>query len=144
MLSLYIQAIGANVIVGLEEDLTHAAFSHWRKNTCIHLLGSYRARRIPIFSMMIYHPLSGKYLHHNFVSVLLNDLYGIQVRGGCACSGPYAQVTAQFISCIRSFICLYMYVLIISLAGVGHEDYFVHFCFILINVITINASITLV
>lgn len=30
-------------------------------------------------------------LHHNFVSVLLNDLYGIQARGGCACAGPYAQ-----------------------------------------------------
>ena len=32
-------------------------------------------------------------LHHNFVSVLLNDLYGIQARGGCACAGPYAQVS---------------------------------------------------
>ena len=43
--------------------------------------------------MLIHHPDSGKILHHNFVSVLLNDLYGIQARGGCACAGPYAQVT---------------------------------------------------
>ena len=32
---------------------------------------------------------SGKYLHHNFVVALLNDLFGIQSRGGCSCAGPY-------------------------------------------------------
>ncbi|CAF3073810.1 unnamed protein product, partial [Rotaria socialis] len=30
-----------------------------------------------------------KYLHHNFICVLLNDLFGIQVRSGCSCAGPY-------------------------------------------------------
>ncbi len=29
------------------------------------------------------------YLHHNFVVALLNDLFGIQSRGGCGCAGPY-------------------------------------------------------
>ena len=29
------------------------------------------------------------YLHHNFVVALLNDLFGIQARGGCSCAGPY-------------------------------------------------------
>ncbi len=29
------------------------------------------------------------YLHHNFVVGLLNDLFGIQARGGCSCAGPY-------------------------------------------------------
>jgi selenocysteine lyase/cysteine desulfurase len=33
----------------------------------------------------------GLYLHHNFVAPLLNDLFGVQSRAGCACSGPYAQ-----------------------------------------------------
>ena len=28
-------------------------------------------------------------LHHNFVVALLNDLFGIQARGGCSCAGPY-------------------------------------------------------
>ena len=32
---------------------------------------------------------SGKFLHHNFVVSLLNDLFGIQSRGGCSCAGPY-------------------------------------------------------
>ena len=31
---------------------------------------------------------SGRYLHHNFVVALLNDLFGIQSRGGCSCAGP--------------------------------------------------------
>ncbi|KAJ1487475.1 hypothetical protein T484DRAFT_3629319 [Baffinella frigidus] len=30
-----------------------------------------------------------KSLHHNFVVALLNDLFGIQSRGGCSCAGPY-------------------------------------------------------
>ena len=30
----------------------------------------------------------GEYLHHNFVVALLNDLFGIQTRGGCSCAGP--------------------------------------------------------
>ena len=29
------------------------------------------------------------YLHHNYVVALLNDLFGIQTRGGCSCAGPY-------------------------------------------------------
>jgi len=28
-------------------------------------------------------------LHYNFVIALLNDVYGIQGRGGCSCAGPY-------------------------------------------------------
>ena len=64
-----------------------------QKNPNIKILGNKEARRLPIFSMLIRHEDSGKFLHHNFVSVLLNDLYGIQARGGCACAGPYAQVS---------------------------------------------------
>ncbi|KAF4727981.1 hypothetical protein FOZ62_027100, partial [Perkinsus olseni] len=31
-----------------------------------------------------------KYLHYNFVGAVLNDVFGVQGRGGCACAGPYA------------------------------------------------------
>eukprot|EP00127_Corallochytrium_limacisporum_P007318 Clim_evm5s247 gene=Clim_evmTU5s247 len=30
------------------------------------------------------------YLHHEFAAKLMCDLFGIQVRGGCLCAGPYA------------------------------------------------------
>lgn len=43
---------------------------------------------VPILSFLV---RSGPaYLHHNFVCQLLNDLFGIQTRGGCQCAGPYA------------------------------------------------------
>jgi hypothetical protein len=32
-----------------------------------------------------------KLLHQGFVVQLLNDLFGVQARGGCLCAGPYAQ-----------------------------------------------------
>ena len=46
--------------------------------------------RLPVFSFLVLTP-SGGFLHHNFVAALLNDLFGVQTRGGCACAGPYAQ-----------------------------------------------------
>ncbi|OAY33284.1 uncharacterized protein LOC110629500 isoform X1 [Manihot esculenta] len=33
-----------------------------------------------------------KPLHGAFVASLLNDLFGIQARGGCACAGPYGHI----------------------------------------------------
>jgi selenocysteine lyase/cysteine desulfurase len=44
--------------------------------------------RLPIFGFMV-RAQDGRFLHYNFVSALLNDLFGIQSRGGCSCAGPY-------------------------------------------------------
>ncbi|KAF9422116.1 hypothetical protein HW555_002137 [Spodoptera exigua] len=38
-------------------------------------------RRLPIFSLMVKHP-RGTFLHHNFICAVLNDVFGIQARGG--------------------------------------------------------------
>lgn len=35
-------------------------------------------------------------LHYNFVIALLNDIYGIQGRGGCSCAGPYSMDLFSF------------------------------------------------
>lgn len=51
--------------------------------------GSQNVKRLPIFSFMVRHP-RGTFLHHNFVCAVLNDVFGIQARGGCACAGRYA------------------------------------------------------
>ncbi len=45
----------------------------------------------PVSTRVVHVLELGGYLHHNFVCSLLNDLFGIQARGGCACAGPYAQ-----------------------------------------------------
>ena len=53
------------------------------------LLGNLKLERLPIFSFLIKNPETGFYLHYNYVTKLLNDLFGIQSRSGCACAGPY-------------------------------------------------------
>jgi hypothetical protein len=45
------------------------------------------AQRIAIISFNIREGSS--YLHPRFVTLLLNDLFGIQSRAGCSCAGPY-------------------------------------------------------
>ncbi|KAK3874249.1 hypothetical protein Pcinc_020802 [Petrolisthes cinctipes] len=47
--------------------------------------------RLPILSFLVRHPTTKLFLHYNFVCAVLNDVYGIQARGGCACAGPYVQ-----------------------------------------------------
>lgn len=53
----------------------------------LEMLGPQDAPRIGIFSFNI--RVRDKLLHHNYVVALLNDLFGIQSRGGCSCAGPY-------------------------------------------------------
>lgn len=45
--------------------------------------------KLPIYSFLVQ---CGKmFLHYNYVCALLNDVFGIQSRGGCQCAGPYSQ-----------------------------------------------------
>ncbi len=63
----------------------------WRRGSeepTIEILGNLAAERLSIVSFVVRAP-SGRHLHHNFVVTLLNDLFGIQARGGCSCAGPY-------------------------------------------------------
>lgn len=53
----------------------------------VELLGPSNVPRLGIFSFNI--RVKGRLLHHNYVVALLNDLFGIQARGGCSCAGPY-------------------------------------------------------
>ena len=46
-------------------------------------------RRCAAVDRLVHRAPRGPYLHHNFVVALLNDLFGIQARGGCSCAGPY-------------------------------------------------------
>ena len=68
------------------------AFERWSSVKELEILGSHELQRLPIFSFLIKHQETNLYLHYNFVTTLLNHLFGIQSRGGCACAEPYAQV----------------------------------------------------
>nr|CAD7460575.1 unnamed protein product [Timema tahoe] len=86
------ETVGVPSIMLREDKITRMVLSHMRTIPELILLGSNSGsiKRLPIFSFMVRHP-RGVFLHHNFVCAVLNDVFGIQARGGCACAGPYAQ-----------------------------------------------------
>jgi selenocysteine lyase/cysteine desulfurase len=81
-------AVGVDVIRAYEEDFVERAIAAWWPNPNIEILGNLDADRLSIVSFVVRKP-AGKYLHHNYVVSVLNDLFGIQSRGGCSCAGPY-------------------------------------------------------
>ena len=81
------EAVGTEAIREREESFIHRAIEAWAANPNIQILGNPKADRLSIVSFVIHH--GERRLHHNFVVALLNDLFGIQSRGGCSCAGPY-------------------------------------------------------
>lgn len=83
------QAVGVEEIRRREDAFARRAITRWSANPRLEVLGNLDAPRLPIISFRV-RSASGGYLHHNLVVTLLNDLFGIQARGGCSCAGPYA------------------------------------------------------
>lgn len=80
-------AVGTDVIQASERRLWHEAMTRWAHHSAIEVLGNPHADRLSIVSFRV--RAGKKFLHHNFVVAVLNDLFGIQARGGCSCAGPY-------------------------------------------------------
>ena len=81
------QAVGTDLIAARERQLWQHVLRRWAASPGIEVLGNQQAARLSIVSFRIRH--GPQYLHHNFVVALLNDLFGIQARGGCSCACPY-------------------------------------------------------
>jgi len=85
------EEIGVDQIEEIELEYTTKIMNRFNRNKNIQMLGPLDIKnRIGIFSFNILH--EGKHLHHRLASKLLNDLFGIQSRAGCACAGPYGHV----------------------------------------------------
>ncbi|XP_058085043.1 uncharacterized protein LOC131232665 [Magnolia sinica] len=85
--------MGHELIRAQESLLMSRASERLLKNPNVHVLGNTCAERQPIVSFLVYpESAPGKHLHCRFVTKLLNDLFGIQARGGCACAAPYGHV----------------------------------------------------
>jgi selenocysteine lyase/cysteine desulfurase len=76
-------AIGVLRIRRVEADHLRRALAEWTRNPALEILGNLEAERLGVVSMVF------RGLHHNLAVALLNDFFGIQVRGGCMCAGPY-------------------------------------------------------
>jgi hypothetical protein len=82
-------SVGHDVIHERELEFTNRALRRWGESENIEILGNPDpGSRVGIISFNI-KDASGKYLHHKLLTVLLNDLFGIQSRAGCSCAGPY-------------------------------------------------------
>ncbi|TAN35029.1 aminotransferase class V-fold PLP-dependent enzyme [bacterium] len=81
------QQVGPERIRALEGGLARRALDRWRKNPRLQVLGDLDVDRLSIISFVV--SRGQRRLHHNFVIAVLNDLFGIQARGGCSCAGPY-------------------------------------------------------
>jgi len=79
--------VGPPRIRELEHDFIGRAIAAWELNANIDVLENHEADRLSIVSFIV--NSDDKVLHHNYVVALLNDLFGIQARGGCSCAGPY-------------------------------------------------------
>lgn len=80
-------AVGAERIRDLEHRFIRRAIESWSANPNIQIMGNADADRLAIVSFLV--RARDRVLHHNYVVALLNDVFGIQARGGCSCAGPY-------------------------------------------------------
>lgn len=67
-----------------ESELLHLCFSELQKIQGLRILGDLETERIGCVSFLI------ENIHYNLVVRLLNDRFGIQVRGGWSCASTYA------------------------------------------------------
>lgn len=81
------EKVGSAAIEKLEHDLIQRAMQRLSANPNIEILGGTEAERISIMSLQV--RCGERYLHHGLLVAALNDLFGIQIRGGCSCAGPY-------------------------------------------------------
>lgn len=81
------ERVGAPAIRAREESFIERAIGRWQAHPAIEVLGNPEAERLSIVSFVV--RFGDRYLHHNYVVALLNDVFGIQGRGGCSCAGPY-------------------------------------------------------
>ena len=80
--------IGLDNIEAKEKYYTGKVLNRLKLIENIEILGpSGEKNRLPIFSIKIKH--NDKYIHPKFAARLINDLFGIQTRAGCACAAPY-------------------------------------------------------
>ena len=77
------EEMGIENIMAREEEMIHHLFEKLGSSNNVHILAGNIQDRLGAISFII----DG--VHFNLVVKLLNDKFGIQVRGGCSCAGPY-------------------------------------------------------
>ena len=80
------EEMGVENIIRREEEMLQMIFSRFAKMKNIEVLEKDIQQRLPVISFIV----NGA--HHNLIVKLLNDRFGIQLRGGCSCAGTYGHM----------------------------------------------------
>lgn len=112
-LSLLIrEKINHNDILKIDKEINGFVYHELSNINNLYLLSdsiddNRKINRIPIYSFLI--SFKGKLFHPNFISALLNDLFGIQSRPGCSCSSMYGQkllgISDEFLKKLEELTC---------------------------------------
>lgn len=81
------QEVGIKEIDRRESSFIKRAISRLQQLATLEILGNTEVERMSIMSLRFRH--QGLDLHYSYIVALFNDLFGIQLRGGCSCAGPY-------------------------------------------------------
>ncbi len=77
------EEMGVDKIRAREEELVKIAFAGLKKIPTLHILAGNIEHRLGAISYYV------ENIHYNLIVKILNDRYGVQVRGGCSCAGTY-------------------------------------------------------
>ena len=77
------EQMGIENISKREKQLVSKAFELFSKNPSMKILSNHLQNRLGVISFYI------EDIHYNLAVKILNDRFGIQMRGGCACAGTY-------------------------------------------------------
>ena len=81
--------MGVQKIKAREEELLRMAFEGLDQIQGLHILANNIRDRLGVISFY------ADNIHFNLLVRLLNDKYGIQTRGGCACAGTYGHLLLE-------------------------------------------------
>lgn len=77
------EKMGVAKMLAREEEMVHRLFEEMHRLPDIHILADHIQDRLGIISFY------SEKIHYNLFVKLLNDHFGVQVRGGCSCAGTY-------------------------------------------------------
>ncbi|MGE5520404.1 MAG: aminotransferase class V-fold PLP-dependent enzyme, partial [Candidatus Dadabacteria bacterium] len=80
------EEMGTDKMLKREEELLKIIFSKLSRIQNIEILEGHNTNRLGVISFIV------QGAHYNLVVKLLNDRFGIQTRGGCACAGTYGHI----------------------------------------------------
>ncbi|MDO8929351.1 MAG: aminotransferase class V-fold PLP-dependent enzyme, partial [Bacteroidota bacterium] len=83
------EKMGVENIHQRENELLKLAFEGLDSIPEVKIMDDRHRERLGIISFFV------AKIHYNLLVKLLNDLYGIQVRGGCACAGTYGHILLE-------------------------------------------------